>query len=70
MINFKVAAGVNCTTVDNAAMLACLREADPVDINMAVLLLDLDREILMDLPWGAVIDGYFFDLLKVYKNLN
>jgi len=55
----EVAAGVNCPTVDNAAMLACLREADPVDINMAVLLLDLDREILMDLPWGAVIDGNF-----------
>ena len=69
MINFKVAAGVNCTTVDNAAMLACLREADPVDINMAVLLLDLDREILMDLPWGAVIDGYFFEFLKDYQNL-
>ena len=48
---------MNCTTETSQLMMACLQVADAFEMNMAVQMLDLDREVVMDLPFSPVIDG-------------
>jgi len=54
-----VGAGVGCPTDDNQLMMDCLRVADVDDVVLAVHLINSTKEQTIDLPWSAVVDGYF-----------
>lgn len=66
----EVAQYVNCTTVDSKSMMECLMSADAEQMNLAVKVLDLERDVLMDIPFTPVIDGYFLPDVpeKLVKN--
>nr|CAB3264349.1 neuroligin-4, X-linked [Phallusia mammillata] len=56
----QVAEGLNCPTdTSTTEMMTCIRSAPIDDIVTSVGIISRNRDINMDLPWSAVIDGYF-----------
>ncbi|CAK8684419.1 unnamed protein product [Clavelina lepadiformis] len=66
-----VAEGVGCPTNDtNYQLVDCVRQAPVDDVVTAVRTIDLQKEVLVDMPWSAVVDGYFLpdDPAKMISN--
>ena len=49
---------MGCPTNDtNYQLVDCVRQAPVDDVVTAVRTIDLQKEVLVDMPWSAVVDG-------------